>query len=111
MARQMDAYGQPATAIYAGQPGTYPTQAMPSYAGQVGGVGQVVPDYGVRMTSSSVYPLTNASQMYSGMQPSAPMTQMPDPSGQGRSSQQAAVGQMMAMNQPGTPVRHPSANQ
>ncbi|KAJ5297474.1 hypothetical protein PENANT_c005G02727 [Penicillium antarcticum] len=76
MARQMDAYGQPATAIYAGQPGTYPTQAMPSYAGQ----------------------------MYSGMQPSAPMAQMPDPSGQSRSSQQAAVGQLMAMNQPGTPT-------
>lgn len=116
MARQMDpsAYGQPAAAIYAGQPGTYPTQAMPSYAGQVGGVGQVgqvVPDYGVRMTSSLDLPFTNASQMYSNMQPSAPMTQIPDPSGQSRSSQQAAVGQLMAMNQPGTPVRHPSANQ
>jgi hypothetical protein len=36
---------------------------------------------------------------------------MPDPSGQARPSQQqqqAAVGQLMAMNQPGTPVRHPS---
>lgn len=41
------------------------------------------------------------------------MSQIPDPTGQSRSTQQqqAAVGQLMAMNQPGTPVRHPSANQ
>ncbi|KAJ5988060.1 Spore development regulator vosA [Penicillium waksmanii] len=57
---------------------------------------QVMPDYGM------VY----------GMPPSAPLSQMADPSGQARTSQQnAAVGQLMAMNQSGTPVRHPSSNQ
>ncbi|KAJ5779323.1 Velvet factor [Penicillium paradoxum] len=86
MARQMDPYSQPTAAIYAGQPATYQTPAMQSYA-----TGQVVPDY---------------SAMYPGMQASAPMSQIPDPSGQSRSSQQqqAAVGQLMAMNQPGTPT-------
>ncbi|KAJ5123698.1 hypothetical protein N7448_009795 [Penicillium atrosanguineum] len=86
MARPMDSYGQPAT-MYS-QPGAY--QAPMQYS-----TGQVVPDYG----------------MSYGLPPSAPMSQMSDPSGQIRPSQQAAVGQLMAMNQPGTPVRHPSANQ
>lgn len=63
-----------------------------------------------------MYPGMQASagmQASTGMQGSAPMSQIPDPTGQSRSSQQqqAAVGQLMAMNQPGTPVRHPSANQ
>ncbi|KAJ5138810.1 Velvet factor [Penicillium bovifimosum] len=88
MARQMDPYGQPTAAMYAGQPGTYQTPAMQPYA-----AGQVVADY---------------SAMYPGMQSATPMSQIPDPSGQSRSSQQqqqqAAVGQLMAMNQPGTPT-------
>ncbi|KAJ5545051.1 Velvet factor [Penicillium sp. DV-2018c] len=87
MARQMDPYGQPTAAMYAGQPGPYQTPAMQPYA-----TGQVVPDY---------------AAMYPGMQSSTPMSHIPDPSGQSRSSQQqqqAAVGQLMAMNQPGTPT-------
>jgi hypothetical protein len=40
MARQMDPYGQPTAAMYAGQPGTYQTPAMQPYA-----TGQVVADY------------------------------------------------------------------
>ncbi|KAJ5751102.1 Velvet factor, partial [Penicillium manginii] len=83
MARQMDAYGQPAP-IYPSQQGSYQTPTMQGYSGS-----QVMPDYGM------VY----------GMPPSAPLSQMADPSGQARTSQQqnAAVGQLMAMNQPGTP--------
>ncbi|KAJ5908785.1 Velvet factor [Penicillium taxi] len=81
MARPMDAYGQPAN-LYS-QPGAYQTPTMQTYA-----TGQVVPDYG----------------MSYGLPPSAPMSQMPDPSGQARTSQQAAVGQLMTMNQPGTPT-------
>ncbi|KAJ5102576.1 Velvet factor [Penicillium argentinense] len=77
MARPMDPYTQPAN-IYAGQPAPYQTP-MQSYP-----TSQVVPDYG----------------MYSGLPPSAPLSQMPDPSAQARSSQNAAVGQLMAMNQP-----------
>ncbi|KAJ5662777.1 Velvet factor [Penicillium macrosclerotiorum] len=82
MARPMDTYGQP-TAMYASQPGAYQTPGMQPYS-----TGQVVPDYG----------------MSYGLPPSAQMSQMPDPTGQARSSQQAAVGQLMAMNQPGTPT-------
>ncbi|KAJ5476296.1 Velvet factor [Penicillium sp. IBT 31633x] len=88
MVRQMDPYSQPTAAMYAGQPATYQNPAMQNYA-----TGQVVPDY---------------AALYPGMQPSAAMSQIPDPSGQSRSSQQqqqqAAVGQLMAMNQPGTPT-------
>ncbi|CAI7612036.1 unnamed protein product [Penicillium crustosum] len=56
-----------------------------------------------------MYPGMQASagmQAPTGMQGSAPMSQIPDPTGQSRSSQQqqAAVGQLMAMNQPGTPT-------
>ncbi|KAJ5701922.1 Velvet factor, partial [Penicillium malachiteum] len=79
MARPMDTYGQQ-TAMY-GQPSAYQNPAM-GYS-----TGQVVPDYG----------------MSYGLPPTAPMSQMSDPSGQAR-SQQAAVGQLMAMNQPGTPT-------
>ncbi|KAJ5172408.1 Velvet factor [Penicillium capsulatum] len=81
MARPMDTYGQP-TAMY-GQPSAYQTPAIQPYQ-----AGQVVPDY----------------TMPYGLPPSQPMSQIPDPSGQTRSSQQAAVGQLMAMNQPGTPT-------
>ncbi|KAJ5655953.1 Velvet factor [Penicillium longicatenatum] len=80
MARPMETYAQPA-AMY-GQPNAYQTPTM-QYS-----TGQVVPDYG----------------MSYGLPQSGPMSQMPDPSGQARSSQQAAVGQLMAMNQPGTPT-------
>ncbi|KAJ5637719.1 Velvet factor [Penicillium lividum] len=79
MARPMETYAQPT--MY-GQPNAYQTPGM-QYS-----TGQVVPDYGMS---------------YGGM-PSNPMAQMPDPSSQARSSQQAAVGQLMAMNQPGTPT-------
>ncbi|KAJ5349604.1 Velvet factor [Penicillium brevicompactum] len=78
----------PTTAMYAGQPGAYQPPMHPYTTGQV------IPDY----------------SMYSGIpQPGIPqsagLSQMPDPSGQSRSSQQAAVGQLMAMNnQPGTPT-------
>ncbi|KAJ5322052.1 uncharacterized protein MYU51_002805 [Penicillium brevicompactum] len=81
-------YNQPTTAMYAGQPGAYQPPMHPYTTGQV------IPDY----------------SMYSGIpQPGIPqsagLSQMPDPSGQSRSSQQAAVGQLMAMNnQPGTPT-------
>ncbi|OQE96785.1 hypothetical protein PENNAL_c0001G05325 [Penicillium nalgiovense] len=93
MARQMDPYGQPTAAMYAGQPATYQTPA----AMQTYNTGQVVPDY------TAMYP---GMQPSAGMQASAPMSQIPDPTGQSRSSQQqqAAVGQLMAMNQPGTPT-------
>ena len=76
-----------------------------------------MPDYSVGSPSIGPQdPGTDVDQMYSSIpQPSIPqptgLSQMPDPSGQSRTSQQAAVGQLMAMNQPGTPVRHPSANQ
>ncbi|KAJ5160857.1 Spore development regulator vosA, partial [Penicillium canariense] len=81
-ARPMDPYGQ-STTMY-GQPSAYQNPAMQQYS-----TGQVVPDYG----------------MTYGLPPSAaPMSQMSDPSGQARPSQQAAVGQLMAMNQPGTPT-------
>ncbi|CAI7663445.1 Velvet factor [Penicillium freii] len=93
MARQMDPYSQPTAAMYTGQPATYQTPAaMQTYS-----TGQVVPDY------AAMYPGMQAS---TGMQGSAPMSQIPDPTGQSRSSQQqqAAVGQLMAMNQPGTPT-------
>ncbi|KAJ5224027.1 Velvet factor [Penicillium chermesinum] len=76
MARPMDTYGQP---IYQQHPNAYQTPAM-QYS-----TGQVVPDYG----------------MSYGLPPSASIPQMSDPT---RSSQQAAVGQLMAMNQPGTPT-------
>ncbi|KAJ5942485.1 Velvet factor [Penicillium verrucosum] len=98
MARQMDPYSQPTAAIYAGQSATYQTPAaMQTYS-----TGQVVPDY------TAMYPGMQGSagmQASTGMQGSAPMSQIPDPTGQSRSTQQqqAAVGQMMAMNQPGTP--------
>ncbi|KAF4770991.1 hypothetical protein HAV15_012554 [Penicillium sp. str.  len=99
MARQMDPYSQPTAAMYAGQPASYQTPAaMQTYS-----TGQVVPDY------AAMYPGMQASagmQASTGMQGSAPMSQIPDPTGQSRSSQQqqAAVGQLMAMNQPGTPT-------
>ncbi|KAJ5101668.1 Velvet factor [Penicillium alfredii] len=89
IARPMDTYSQ-TSPLYAGQPTAYQAPTMQTYS-----TGQVVPDYG----------------MSYGLPPSAPMPQMPDPSGQTRTSQQAAVGQLMAMPQPGTPVRHPSTNQ
>ncbi|KAJ5585558.1 Velvet factor [Penicillium hispanicum] len=81
MARPMDTYAQP-TAMYAGQPGTYQTPAMQPYS-----TSSMVPDY----------------TMPYGIPPAAPMSHMPDPSGQARSSQQA-VGPLMGMNQPGTPT-------
>jgi hypothetical protein len=97
-------YSQPATAIYAGQPGAY-QPPMQSYA-----TGQVMPDYSMYSgIPQSGIPQPGIPQP--GLSQSAGLSQMPDPSGQSRSSQQAAVGQLMAMNQPGTPVRHPSANQ
>ncbi|KAJ5815540.1 Velvet factor [Penicillium riverlandense] len=77
--RPMEAYGQPT--MY-GQPGAYPAPMQPYQTGQV------VADYG----------------MPYGLQPSAPLTQMSDPSAQSRTSQQATVGQLMGMNQPGTPT-------
>lgn len=45
MVRPMDPYSQPTTAIYAGQPATYQTPTMQTYA-----TGQVVPDYSVRIS-------------------------------------------------------------
>ncbi|OOQ90551.1 developmental regulator VosA [Penicillium brasilianum] len=81
-ARPMDPYSQPTT-MYSQQT-AYQTPGMQPYQ-----TSQVVPDYG----------------MSYGLHPSAaPMSQMTDPSGQTRPSQQAAVGQLMAMNQPGTPT-------
>jgi len=86
-ARPMDPYSQP-TPMYSQQP-AYQTPTMQPYP-----TSQVVPDYGMPY---SIHPSA------------APMSQMTDPSGQTRPSQQAAVGQLMAMNQPGTPVRHPKS--
>ncbi|KAJ5489715.1 Spore development regulator vosA [Penicillium diatomitis] len=84
-ARPIDPYSQP-TPMY-NQQAAYQQPAMQSYQ-----TSQVVPDYG----------------MSYGLHPSAAsMSQMTDSSGQSRPSQQASVGQMMTMNQPGTPVRHP----
>ncbi|EPS31735.1 Spore development regulator vosA [Penicillium oxalicum] len=81
-ARPMDPYSQPTT-MY-NQQATYQTPGMQPYQAS-----QVVPDYG----------------MSYGLHPSATsMSQMTDPSGQSRPSQQATVGQMMTMNQPGTPT-------
>jgi hypothetical protein len=108
-------YSQPATAIYAGQPGTY-QPPMQSYA-----TGQVMPDYsmysgipqsGIPQSGIPQSGIPQSGIPQPGLPQSAGLSQMSDPSGQSRSSQQAAVGQMMAMSQqPGTPVRHPSANQ
>ncbi|CAG8016998.1 unnamed protein product [Penicillium olsonii] len=97
-------YSQPTTTLYPGQPGTY-QPPMHSYA-----AGQVMPDYSVGSPSIGPQdPGTDVDQIYSSIpQPSIPqptgLSQMPDPSGQSRTSQQAAVGQLMAMNQPGTPT-------
>ncbi|KAE8392073.1 velvet factor-domain-containing protein [Aspergillus alliaceus] len=81
--RQMEAYPQTA-AMYANQPGAYPTPIMQGYAtGHAG-----VPDYA----------------MAYGIPPSAQVPQMQDPGAHNRSSQQATMQSLGMVNPPGTPT-------
>nr|ADE45325.1 VosA [Aspergillus flavus] len=81
--RQMEAYPQTA-AMYANQPGAYPTPIMQGYpTGHTG-----VPDYA----------------MSYGIPPSAQVPQMQDPGAHSRSSQQATMQSLGMVNPPGTPT-------
>ncbi|KAE8146004.1 velvet factor-domain-containing protein [Aspergillus avenaceus] len=92
--RQMEAYPQTA-AMYANQPGAYPTPIMQGYpTGHPG-----VPDYAVRRTFTSVSP-----EMTYGIPQSAQVPQMQDPGAHSRSSQQATMQSLGMVNPPGTPT-------